>query len=128
MSSPAAMVRIRNGRVKYLEPGNTYDVTLSVIKGPEAIEDYIDGGEKWAKKNAVGCRTSVNAAEDDGCPVAIGNYFVLSDVGTVKACEVLVFFRLQNVVHCFVELFLLDAVGIVADCLECHTEHGTAFV
>lgn len=67
MSSPAAMVRIRNGRVEYLEPGNTYDVTLSVIKGPEAIEDYIDGGEKWAKKNAIGCRTSINVAEDDGC-------------------------------------------------------------
>lgn len=69
MSSPAAMVRIRGGRVEYLERGNTYDIVDSVVKGPAAIADYIDGGGNWAKKNVVDYRVSINCAEDCGCLV-----------------------------------------------------------
>ena len=67
MSSPATMVRIRGGRVEYLEPGNTYDVVNSVFGGPGAIQEYIDGDGSWAKKNPIDWRTSINGAEGDGC-------------------------------------------------------------
>ena len=67
MSSPATMVRIRGGRVEYLEPGNTYDVVSSVFGGPDAVQEYIDGNGSRAKKNPIDWRTSINSSEGDGC-------------------------------------------------------------
>lgn len=67
MSSPATMVRIRGGVVEYLERGNTYDAVESVIEGPDAVRDYLDGRGNWARRNAIRSRTSINSAEDEGC-------------------------------------------------------------
>ena len=69
MSASATMARIRSGRVEYLECGNAYDVVDSVISGPAAIGDYIDGRNGWSRKDVVSWRTLINSAEDEGCLV-----------------------------------------------------------
>lgn len=67
MSSPAAMVRIRDGRIEHLERGNTYDVVESVINGPEAIADYIDGNGQWVCHKEVTSRSSIDPNDNCGC-------------------------------------------------------------
>ena len=64
-------MRIRNGRIEYLEPFDTYAVIDCVVEGPDIVNEHMDGMVVWAKKYAPDSRRAgIQWAEGEGCLIA----------------------------------------------------------
>lgn len=71
MSSRATTVRIRNGRIEYLEPFDTYAVIDCVVEGSDIVNEHMDGMVVWAKKYVPDSRRAgIQWAEGEGCLIA----------------------------------------------------------